>query len=239
MPILEGEKVSKNFGGLGAIANVDFYINQGEIVGLIGPNGAGKTTLFNLISGAIAPTSGALRFKDEDITHLSPHQICQRGVARTFQTSRLFSDMTVFDNVLLGVLFGKQRGMHTADAHQEAKELLKLVNLSEKEGLIASDLTLAAQKRLEIARALATKPKLLLLDETMAGLNHTEVAQSLELIKRIRNSGITIFLIEHIMKAIMSISERVIVLHHGEKIAEGTPHEIATSQTVIKIYLGK
>ena len=239
MPILEGEKVTKYFGGLAAVANVDFQVNQGEIVGLIGPNGAGKTTLFNLVSGTFAPTSGIIRLKGENITRLKPHQICKRGVARTFQAGNLFPKMTVLENVLLGALFGCSTRIHAADAQQEARELLELVGLSEKKGVMARDLTFAAQKRLELARALATKPELLLLDEVMAGLNPTEVAQSLELIRKIQSRGITVFLVEHVMKAIMDISERIIVLHHGEKIAEGTPEEIATSKTVIKIYLGE
>ena len=239
MPILEGEKVTKYFGGLAAVANVDFHINQGEIVGLIGPNGAGKTTLFNLISGALAPTSGMIRLKGEDITCLKPHQICKRGVARTFQAGNLFHKMTVLENVLLGMLFGCSTSMHTADAQQEAVELLELVGLSEKKGVMTRDLTFAAQKRLELARALATKPELLLLDEVMAGLNPTEVAQSLELIRKIRSRGITVFLVEHVMKAIMDISERIIVLHHGEKICEGTPQEVATDETCIVVYLGE
>jgi len=240
MPILEGEKVTKYFGGLAAVVNVDFYINQGEIVGLIGPNGAGKTTLFNLISGAFPPTLGTISLKGEDITRLKPHQICKRGIARTFQLGKLFPNMTVLENVLLGTLFGSSTSIRAADAQREAKELLELVGLSGKEGLIAQDLTLAAQRRLEIARALATKPELLLLDEVMAGLNPTELAEALELVKKIReDKGITVFLIEHVMKAIMGISERIMVLHHGEKIAEGTPEEITTNKTVIKVYLGE
>ena len=239
MPIIEGERVSKNFGGLAAVVNVDFHINQGEIVGLIGPNGAGKTTLFNLISGALATTAGAMRFKGENITGLKPHQICKRRVARTFQSVKVFSNMTALDNVLAGSLFGASTGMRMHDAKAEAMELLEFVGLSAKKGSLAKDLTIANQKRVEVARALATKPELLLLDEVMSGLNPTEVAQVTELIKKIRNKGITVFMIEHVMKAIMDISDRIIVLHHGEKIAEGTPSEIAKSQKVIEVYLGK
>ena len=239
MPLLEGEQLTKHFGGLVATSNVDFHIDNGEIVGLIGPNGAGKTTLFNLISGALPLTSGKMSFKGEDTTNRRAHEICKKGIARTFQAGNLFPKMTVLENVLLGALFGKTRRVSTADARMEAMELLKLVGLGGKEKLIAKDLTLAQQKRLEIARALATKPELLLLDEVMAGLTSTEVGQSLELIREIHNSGTTVFLIEHIMKAIMDVSERIIVLNHGEKIAEGTPHEIANSETVISIYLGE
>ena len=239
MPLLEGENVTKYFGGLAAIVNVDFHINQGEILGLIGPNGAGKTTLFNLISGALPLTSGTIRFKGENITRLTPDQTCKRRVVRTFQAGNLFTKMTVLDNVLLGALFGTSKGARFHDARRGAMELLEFVGLSGKEDFPASDLTLAAQKRLEVARALATKPELLLLDEVMAGLNPSEVGQSLELVKEIRDKGITVFMIEHVMKAIMGISDRVMVLDHGEKIAEGTPKEIATSKTVIKVYLGE
>jgi len=239
MAILEGEKVTKHFGGLVAVSNVDFHVKQGEILGLIGPNGAGKTTLFNLISGALIPTSGKIILKGEDITHLRPNQICKRRVARTFQLGNLFAKMTVLENVLLAALFGTARSISTADAKQEATELLEFVGLSERERLLAKELPTAAQKRLELARALATKPELLLLDEVMAGLTHTEITQSLDLIRKIRDKGITVIMIEHVMKAIMGLSDRIMVLHHGEKIAEGAPSEIATSKTVIKVYLGE
>jgi len=239
MAILEGEKVTKRFGGLIAVNNVDFYTEQGEILGLIGPNGAGKTTLFNLISGALISTSGKIRLKGEDITRLKPNQICKRGIARTFQLGNLFAKMTVLENVLLAALFGLSKGMSASDAQREAMELLEFVGLSEKENLLAKDLTTVAQKRLELARALATKPELLLLDEMIAGLNPTEITQALDLIRKIRDKGITVIMIEHVMKAIMGVSDRIMVLHHGEKIAEGTPREIATSKTVIKVYLGE
>ncbi len=239
MVLLEGEKVTKHFGGLAAIVNVDFHINQGEILGLIGSNGAGKTTLFNLISGALPLTSGKIKFKGENITRLTPDQTCKRRVVRTFQAGNLFTKMTVLENVLLGALFCASKDKRSPGARQEAMELLKFVGLSGKEDVPASDLTLASQKRLEIARALATKPELLLLDEVMAGLNISEVGQSLELVKEIRNRGITVFMIEHIMKAIMDISDRVMVLNHGENIAEGTPQEIAASEKVIQVYLGE
>ena len=239
MPILEGEGVTKYFGGLAAVWNVDFHVNQGEIVGLIGPNGAGKTTLFNLISGALVPKSGVIRFKDEKINGLKPHKICKMGVARTFQAVKVFATMPVLENVLLGSFFGAPDSMSSADATREAMELLEFVGLSAMRATPAKDLTLANQKRLEVARALATKPDLLLLDELMAGLNPTEVAQAMELVTRIREQGVTIFMIEHVMKAIMSVCDRIMVLHHGEKIAEGTPQEIATSKTVVEVYLGE
>jgi len=239
MGILDGEGVKKHFGGLAAVANVDFFINQGEIVGLIGPNGAGKTTIFNLISGALVPTSGQIRFKGKNITGLKPYKICRMGVARTFQTVKVFANMPVLNNVVLGSYFGTSTNMSSADAVREATEILEFVGLSAVKATPAKDLTLANQKRLEVARALATNPELLLLDEMMAGLNPAELAQAMELATRIRDKGITIIMIEHVMKAIMNVCERIIVLHHGEKIAEGTPQEIATSKTVIRVYLGE
>jgi branched-chain amino acid transport system ATP-binding protein len=239
MRICEGEGVTKHFGGLAAVFNVDFYIYQDEIVGLIGPNGAGKTTFFNLISGALPLTAGVIRFKGENITGLKPHQICKRRVARTFQLVKIFSNMTVLENVLIGALFGTSTGISMSDAEAEAMELLEFVGLLAKRESLAKDLTIANQKRVEVARALATKPELLLLDEVMAGLNPTEVVYVIELIKKIRDKGIAVFMIEHVMKAIMEISDRIMVLHHGEKIAEGAPEEIATSKEIIKVYLGK
>ncbi|MGB3905392.1 MAG: ABC transporter ATP-binding protein [Anaerolineae bacterium] len=239
MPILEGEGVTKHFGGLAAVSRVDFSVGQGEVVGLIGPNGAGKTTLFNLISGALVPKAGSIRFNGENITGLKPHKICRMGVARTFQSVKVFANMPAFENVLLGSLFGCSTGVSSADAAREATGLLESVGLSAVSAIPAKDLTLGNQKRLEVARALATKPELLLLDELMAGLNHTEVAEAMELVTRIREQGITVFMIEHVMKAIMSVCDRIIVLHHGEKLAEGTPREITASKTVIEVYLGE
>jgi len=239
MQILEGEGVTKYFGGLVAVSKVDFHVDKGEIVGLIGPNGAGKTTLFNLISGALPLKSGVIKFKGEKITGLRPNQICRMGVARTFQSVKVFGNMPVFQNVLLGALFGTPSGIASADAAKEAAGLLEFVGLSEVRMTPARDLTLANQKRVEVARALATKPELVLLDELMAGLNPTETTEAMELVTRIRDKGITVFMIEHVMKAIMGVCDRIMVLHHGEKIAEGTPEEIATSKTVIEVYLGE
>ena len=238
MPILEGKGVTKYFGGLAAVSRVDFHVEQGEVVGLIGPNGAGKTTLFNLISAALAPKSGTIRFKDVEITGRRPYRICRMGVARTFQTVKVFPNMPVLDHVLLGSCFGMSPGMSSSEALKSASETLEFVGLSAVKATPAKDLTLANQKRLEVARALATKPELLLLDEIMAGLNPTEVTQAMDLVIRIRDKGITIIMIEHVMKAIMSLCDRIMVLHHGQKIAEGTPQEIATSEKVIKVYLG-
>ena len=239
MPILEGEGVTKYFGGLAAVSKVDFAVEHGEIFGLIGPNGAGKTTLFNLISAALVPKPGIIRFKGVNITGKKPHQICRMGIARTFQTVKIFSNIPVLENVRLGALFGASTGMSGADVTKQAVDLLDFVGLSAMSATPAKDLTLANQKRLELARALATKPEILMLDEMMAGLNPTEITQGTELVNRIRDQGITIVMIEHVMKAIMSLCDRIMVLHHGEKIAEGTPQEIASSKKVIEVYLGE
>ncbi len=237
MRILEVQGITVRFGGLIAVAGVDFSIDRGEVVGLIGPNGAGKTTLFNLISGAITPTSGTTLFKGENITRLKPSEICRRGIARTFQLVKLFNDMTVLENVMLSCLFRKPR-VTKEEAEQESLELLDFVGLNGMEFIPARELPIGGQKRLEVARALATHPELLLLDEVMAGLNPAEVAEAIESINRIREKGITIMLVEHVMQAIMDVSDRVIVLHNGEKLAEGIPCDIAANETVISVYLG-
>jgi branched-chain amino acid transport system ATP-binding protein len=240
MQILEGEKVSKYFGGLAAVSEVDFHVEQGEIFGLIGPNGAGKTTLFNLISGAFAPKSGVIKFKGEKISGLKPHRICRMGMARTFQEVRVFANMPAIQNVSLGALFGTpKQSVSPAQATKEAEELLDFVGLTVPKTIPAGGLTLVNQKRVEIARALATKAEMLLLDEVMAGLTPTETAEAMELVTKIRDKGITVFMIEHVMKAIMGVCDRIMVLHHGEKIADGTPQEIATSKKVIEVYLGE
>ena len=238
MPILEGKAVTKYFGGLAAVSNVDFSVEQGEAVGLIGPNGAGKTTLFNLISAALTPKSGTIWFKGENITGLKPYKICRMGVARTFQTVKIFPDLPALSNVLIGLHFGISARTSSTEKVRKASEYLDFAGLSKVRMTPARDLTLAAQKNLEVARALATEPELLLLDEIMAGLNPTEVAGAMDLVGRIRDKGITIIMIEHVMKAIMNVCDRIMVLHQGEKIAEGTPREITTSERVIKIYLG-
>ena len=238
MPILEGQGVTKYFGGLAAVSNVDFHVDQGEILGLIGPNGAGKTTLFGLISAAYVPKPGLIQFKGENITGLKPHQICKKGLARTFQSVKIFPNMPVISNVTLGVHFGNSEQVTAAQAAEESARLLDFVGLAAVAAVPAKDLTLVNQKLVEVARALATKPEVLLLDEIMAGLNPTETAQAMELVSKIRAQGITVLMIEHVMKAIMSVCDRIMVLHHGKKIAEGTPQEIATSETVIKVYLG-
>ena len=239
MRILEGQGVSKHFGGLAAVSNVDFHVDQGEIVGVIGPNGAGKTTLFNLISAALPLSSGEIRFKGQKISGLKPHQICKMGLSRTFQETKVFVNMPVLQNVLVGAFFGSRGHVTGADAAREANQALEFVGLSAMSTTLVTDLTLVNQKRVEVARALATKPEMLLLDELMAGLTPTEVGEAMELVTKIRDSGITILMVEHVMKAIMGISARVMVLNHGEKIAEGTCNEISCNKTVIDIYLGE
>jgi branched-chain amino acid transport system ATP-binding protein len=239
MRILEGTGVTKFFGGLAAVSNVDFHVDQGEIAGLIGPNGAGKTTLFNLISGALSLDSGEIEFEGKKISGQKSYQVCRTGVARTFQSVKVFPNMSVLNNVMLGSLFGTSRGASPAQAAGEATELLEFVGLSVPGRTLAKDLTLSQEKRLEVARALATRPVVLLLDEVIAGLNATETSEAMELVKKIRDRGITIMMIEHVMKAIMSICDRIVVLHHGEKIAEGTPQEIVANKTVIEVYLGE
>ena len=237
--LLQAVNVSKHFGGLAAVADVGFSIYKEEILGLIGPNGAGKTTLFNLISGALPVSHGIIRFNNVNITRMSTVKRCKLGIARTFQVGKLFPTMTVLENVGIASLFGDSHRPSYASAMDYAVELLKFVDLDSYINVLPSELTMAAQRRLEIARALATKPSLLLLDEVLAGLTPTEVDEGIDLINRIRLKGITVFIVDHIMKAIMNVSDRVFVLHHGEKIAEGTPDEIASSELVRTVYLGE
>jgi branched-chain amino acid transport system ATP-binding protein len=237
--LLEGEKVTKHFGGLTAVSNVDFYVDQGEILGLIGPNGAGKTTLFNLISAALKPSSGKIVFKGTEITGLPAFKICRLGLARTFQTVKIFPHVSVVRNVMVGSLFGTGKRVSEAEAARKAEEALAFVNLTHLKDLPAGDLTLANQKRLEVARALATDPTVLLLDELMAGLTHTEIDDAMNDITQLRSRGITVIMIEHVMHAIMNICDRIVVLDHGAKIAEGAPAEVAVNQQVIECYLGQ
>jgi branched-chain amino acid transport system ATP-binding protein len=239
MRILEGQGVTKYFGGLAAVSDVDFRVDRGEIVGLIGPNGAGKTTLFNLISAAFPVSSGEIRFKGQKISGLKAHRICQMGIARTFQETEVFGNMPVLQNVLVGAFFGRSNRVSAAEASREASKALEFVGLSAMATTPVKDLTLVNQKRTEVARALATRPQLLLLDELMAGLNATEVSEAMELVTRIRDEEITIFMVEHVMQAIMGLCERIMVLQHGEKIAEGTCDEVSCNKTVIEIYLGE
>jgi len=237
--LLEGLGVTKYFGGLAAVSDVDFYVDKGEILGLIGPNGAGKTTLFNLISAALKPTRGKIFFKGRDITPLPAFKICRLGIARTFQTVKIFPHVPVVRNVMVGALFGTGHRISAKEALKKAEEVLEFVDLTELKDVPAGDLTLANQKRLEVARALASEPELLLLDELMAGLTPTEVAEASGDIRQLRERGITIIMIEHVMQAIMSVSDRIIVLDYGKKIAEGTPAEVAANEKVIEVYLGE
>jgi branched-chain amino acid transport system ATP-binding protein len=238
MPMLDARGVSKAFGGLTAVSQVDLSVNEGEILGLIGPNGAGKTTLFNLLSGAIQMDSGTVFFNGKKISGMKPNKICRLGMGRSFQAAKNFDGMPVRENVLMGALFGK-KGQTVAHATKIVDEVLDFVGLTDLRDKMVSDIPLAYQKRLEVARALATQPKLLLLDEVMAGLNPSEVGEAMELVIKIRESGITIIMIEHVMKAIMNICDRLVVLHHGAKIAEGSPQEIAVNKAVIEVYLGE
>jgi branched-chain amino acid transport system ATP-binding protein len=237
-PILVGRGVTKRFGGLVAVSQVDFAVARGEIFGLIGPNGAGKTTLFRCISGMYAPTSGAIEFHGRDVAGEPAHRICRRGIVTTHQIVRPFLEMTVRRNVLVGVLYGRS-GLRGAAAEAEADRVLESMQLTPHRDTLARSLTLARRKRLEVARALATRPEVLLLDEVAAGLNPTEGARMVELIRQIRDSGVSLVMVEHVMRAIMSVSDRIMVMDLGAKIAEGTPGEIAKDQRVIKAYLGE
>jgi len=236
MTLLRVAHLTKNFGGLRAVSDLSFDLAQGELLGLIGPNGAGKTTAFNLMSGSIAPSAGNVELSGEDIVGLKPHAVVRRGIARTFQIVKPFRRLPVLENVTLAAFL---REPNRAKAEAEAARILEGVNLGSKRGSLASDLTLGEQKRLEIARALATRPKILFLDEPMGGLNPAEIDHACELVMRIRGSGVTVILIEHHMKAIMRIADRVIVLHHGVKIADAAPREIVRDAEVIKAYLGE
>ncbi len=238
MPILRGEALVKAFGGRRAVDNVSFQVREGEILGLIGPNGAGKTTLFNLISGALEADGGTIVYKGRKINGLKPYKICRMGLARTFQKAKNFNGMNVYQNVLMGAMYGKA-GRTAEAAARETEAVLDFVGLARLKNRPLTDIPLAFQKRVEVARALATKPDVLMLDEMMAGLNPAEVSEAMELVERIRAGGVTIVMIEHVMKAIMSMCDRIMVLHHGQLIAEGSPGEISASRTVVEVYLGE
>jgi len=233
--MLEISNLTKRFGGLTAVKDFTCQVNKGEVVGMIGPNGAGKTTVFNMVSGFLRANAGGVVFEEHDITRSRPDQICHLGLCRTFQIGRPFGNTTVLDNVVIGAL---AKGSSVPDARVRALEVVKLVGLYEHRDTLAKTMTIGNRKRLEVAKALATEPKLLLLDEPMGGLNPSEVKGLMGLLREIVQEGITILLIEHVMQAIMNISDRIVVLHHGEKIAEGEPRAIASDPCVIEAYLG-
>ena len=236
MALLEVGNLSRDFGGLRAVSELSFALNEGEILGLIGPNGAGKTTAFNLMSGFIEPTTGTVRLDGRELVGLKPNAIVRRGVARTFQIVKPFRKLTVLENVVLAAFLHEPKRVA---ATAEARRILATLDLTEKADRYASDLTLGQQKRLEIARCVATRPKVLLLDEPMGGLNPTEVEAACGLVLKLRDNGITVILVEHQMRAIMKISDRVVVLHHGVKIADATPEAIVRDPAVVKAYLGE
>jgi branched-chain amino acid transport system ATP-binding protein len=238
MTLLDLRQVSRAFGGLMAVKSVDLSVNEGEILGLIGPNGAGKTTLFNLITGTFRPTRGTVMFDGRDITRLAPHARCKLGIARTFQLVRPFPNLSVLDNVAIGSVYGREPARSRRAAELAAYQTLEMLGLVERAQHLAKSLTLVDRKRLELARALATHPRLLLLDELLAGLNPSEVVLAMELVRRIRDSGITIIMVEHLVKALFGVSDRVAVLSAGEKLSEGRPEAVAQDPRVIDAYLG-
>ncbi len=235
--ILEVRGVSKSFGGLVAVSDVSFSIAEGEILGLIGPNGAGKTTLFNVVNGVYKANQGSITFAGKDITRCSPDQVVHLGLARTHQIVKPLNDLTVLENVTVGACFGREY-LDMAAARKVASEVLGQVGLADRADTMARSLTIAGKKRLEVARALAAKPKLLLLDEVLAGLNPTEVATMIELVRKIRDSGVSVLMIEHLMQAIMSLSDHIVVLNLGRKLAEGRPDEVVHNSEVVEAYLG-
>jgi branched-chain amino acid transport system ATP-binding protein len=235
MALLEVQGITKKFGGLVAVRDLSLSMEKGEIVALIGPNGAGKTTAFSVISGFYRPTSGKIFFNGRDITGLRPDQVCKIGLARTFQVVRPFRGISVLENVMVGAY---SRTNNTGAARDKAMEILDFLGMGHQANQIASGLPIAGRKRLEIARALATDPQLLLLDETMAGLRPTETDAVIELVRKISEKGVGILLVEHVMRVVMSLAGQIIVIHHGEKLAEGTPETIVQNPKVIDAYLG-
>jgi branched-chain amino acid transport system ATP-binding protein len=235
-PVLSVDGVHKYFGGLAAVVDLSFDVRAGEVIGLMGPNGAGKTTLLNVIAGEYKPDSGTIKFKGNDITGLPPHKMCHLGIARTYQIPQPFVKLTVLQNIVVGAIFG--RGLSKSAAEHEAAKILTIVGLSEKKDMHADDLEEISLKRLELARVLATKPTLLMIDELAAGLNETEIPQVLDLLKEVNEMGITIILIEHVMKVMTKAVDRIIVMDEGMKIAEGKPTEVMKNKKVIGAYFG-
>jgi branched-chain amino acid transport system ATP-binding protein len=237
MALVEVEHLSKEFGGLRALQDVSFVLEEGELLGVMGPNGSGKSTLFNLLAGALRPDAGRIRLRGRDITGLPPHRICALGIGRTFQLVRTFGGLSALENVLVGRLYG--RGHTTmAEAVGEAERLLALVGMAARADLPARQLTLMDRKRLELARALATSPQILLLDEFLAGLNPAETTSTMALIRTLVAGGVTVLMVEHIVWALMNLSRRILVLSAGEKIAEGRPEIVAADPAVLDAYLG-
>jgi branched-chain amino acid transport system ATP-binding protein len=237
--LLQLKSLNKTFNNFCALTNIDFSVSEGEIIGLVGPNGAGKTTLFNLICGRYKPSSGHILFKEIDITNLKPHAICHLGISRTFQSSRPFPHMSVLQNVMVGQVFGKGSSFHNRPKDRQAAiELLDIVGIVHKAGTPAGRLTLSEQRRLDLARALATRPKLLLLDEVAAGFSPVLVKQAIELINRVRKRGVTLLIIDHFLNLSLKVSDRLLALDHGEKIAEGPPHVVMRNPEVLRAYLG-
>lgn len=239
MELLKVENLSKSFGGLMVITQLSFSLFEGEILGIIGPNGSGKTTLFNLITGFLKVDQGSIQYMGKDITNKRPSEVCKLGIGRTFQIAKPFNQLTVLENVMAGRTYGSNPAKALNNARHEAMELLHLVRLDKKLDTVSAQLNLIDRKRLEVARALATRPKLLLLDEVFAGLNPKETEEALELISTVKNLGITIMVVEHVIKVILGVSNRVIVLSSGNKIFEGTPQDAVNDQRVIEAYLGE